>query len=86
MPSGDVAMTVLLFAAARQAVGSDCLSIQVPAPVTASTALNAIATTCPELRPLLSSCRLVVNHQYVDASTPIPADAELALIPPVSGG
>ncbi len=78
--------TVRLFAGARQAVGRDELQIAVAPQATAAEILAAIGQAAPELAGLLPACRLVADQAYVDAQQSIAAGAELALIPPVSGG
>jgi molybdopterin synthase catalytic subunit/molybdopterin synthase sulfur carrier subunit len=45
-----------------------------------------LATACPELASLLPHVLIAVNAQYAGDDTVIPAGAELACIPPVSGG
>jgi len=40
----------------------------------------------PRLSPLRDSCRISVNHAYANSSERIPANAEVAVLPPVSGG
>lgn len=77
---------VLLFAAAAQLASSDALAVQVPPPVTAGAVIAAIAEQAPELSDLLPACRLAVDQVFVTADFPISQGAELALIPPVSGG
>jgi molybdopterin converting factor subunit 1 len=77
---------VLLFAGARAAVGRSSLTIELPDRATAGDALARIGDAAPELSRLLASCRLAVNQEFVDASAIVPLRAELALIPPVSGG
>ena len=84
--SATARRTVLLFAAAREAVGADCLELTLPDQATARTALSAIAAAAPQLSGLLPACRLAVDRQFVGDDFLLPADAELALIPPVSGG
>ena len=47
---------------------------------------QALARDFPELQPLLPSCRFAVDREYVGPGTRVPPGAEVALIPPVSGG
>lgn len=77
---------VLLFAAAAELAACDALAVEVPAPVTAEAVLDAIAEQVPALSQLLPACRLAVDQVFVTSDFPIRSDAELALIPPVSGG
>jgi molybdopterin converting factor small subunit len=48
--------------------------------------MNALATQFPVLQALLPSCRIAVDCEYVGTETRIAPGAEVALIPPVSGG
>lgn len=77
---------VLLFAAARDLAESDALAVDVTPPVTAGAVLDALARQCPNLALLLPACRLAVDQAFVTANAAILPGAELALIPPVSGG
>jgi molybdopterin converting factor small subunit len=54
--------------------------------VLVSCIMQALTQQCPELKPLLPSCRIAVDCEYVGPDTSVPAGAEIALIPPVSGG
>ena len=47
---------------------------------------QALAQECPELKMLLPSCRFAVDCEYVGSDACVPPGAEVALIPPVSGG
>ena len=78
--------TVRLFAGARQAVGQDSLCVAVPVDATAEQILAAIGAAAPELAGLLPACRLVADEAYLEPRQTVAPDAELALIPPVSGG
>ena len=54
--------------------------------VTVSCVLRALGQQCPELQPLLPSCRIAVDCEYVGPGASVSSRAEVALIPPVSGG
>ena len=54
--------------------------------VLASSIRQALMQQCPELQPLLPSCRIAVDCQYVGPDARVRPGAEVALIPPVSGG
>ena len=47
---------------------------------------QALTQQFPELKPLLPSCRIAVDCEYVGPDASVPSGAEVALIPPVSGG
>ncbi len=81
-----VVWSVLLFAGARALAETDQLEVALTEGATAGEILAAIGETTPALGGLLPSCRLAVDRRYAAASEVVPSDAELALIPPVSGG
>lgn len=77
---------IQLFAAVRDAAGSEIVTVSLPPGSSAQTTLDAVATAVPDAAELIAVCRLAVNCQYVAAGSCVPDDAELAVIPPVSGG
>lgn len=86
---------VQLFAAAAAAAQQNLLRVELPNPdssgspdtaLTAKELLAQLAACCPPLAPLLGSCRLAVNGRYVGDDAMLDPAAEIALIPPVSGG
>jgi molybdopterin synthase catalytic subunit/molybdopterin converting factor small subunit len=72
---------IRLFASLRERAGSSELTLELGEGALVRDALN-------ELRWLIGDVRavLAVNREYASESTPLHADDELALIPPVSGG
>lgn len=40
----------------------------------------------PEAADAIGHCRIAINHEFANENDPIPEHAELAVIPPVSGG
>ena len=79
-------VTVLLFAAARVRAGSPSLRVELGRPGTVGALKRALGDQCPALLGLLAVARVAVDAAYADDGDEIPAGAELALIPPVSGG
>jgi len=77
---------VLLFAAARDAAGSESIRVDVDDDARAGDVIEAIGLQLPELAGLLPSCRLALDCCYVSGDAAVSADSEIALIPPVSGG
>ncbi len=75
-----------LFAAARDRVGRTMLGLELPDPATVADLRRALTDAEPALAPLLPSIRFAVDSEYADDATPIRPGAELAAIPPVSGG
>ena len=83
--SAPFRVELLVFAGLRQRLGRPSLALELPAGCTVAQLRAQLERTHPELGAL-THCRLAVDHEFVDDATIIPAGAELALIPPVSGG
>jgi sulfur-carrier protein len=81
-----VKIQVKLFAAAREAVGAPTVCVELPEAATVSDLRAAIAVQWPVLDSTVRHWLLAINNQYANETTVIPADAEIACIPPVSGG
>ncbi|MCC9658148.1 MoaD/ThiS family protein [Rhodopirellula halodulae] len=80
-------LEVLLFAGACEAAGGvDRVTIDSTDEVTAGELLQHIAEQHPALAGLTQRSRLAVNQKYVGHDEPVDSAAEIALIPPVSGG
>ena len=79
--------TILLFALAREKAGASTLAVDLPPDPTILDLKAALAGACPALAPLLPTLRIAVDSEYaLDDHQAIPPGAELAAIPPVSGG
>jgi len=77
---------VRLFAIARQLGGGDTIDLELPAGATIAGLREELAARVPALAALASHLLFAVNQEYAPDTMPIPADAEVACIPPVSGG
>ena len=77
---------VRLFAVARESAGCDTLCLQFSDRPSAADVMVALERELPQISGLIPSCRLAVNCEYVGPQMMISDDAEVALIPPVSGG
>jgi molybdopterin synthase catalytic subunit/molybdopterin synthase sulfur carrier subunit len=89
MTTAKLKIRVLLFAAAAEIARTDQLQFSLEHPtsdLSGQQLFAAIASECPELAELLPSCRLAVDGKFVALTDELSAHAELALIPPVSGG
>lgn len=75
-----------LFAVARQLVGSGSVAVQLPEGGTVADLRRALAVQCPELADIVRHVNFAVNAGYASDATPIGENAEVACIPPVSGG
>ena len=80
------AVTVLLFAAAREAAGRGRLEIPYREGLTAAEVWESLERATPALAPLAASISVAVNHRFVPRETILVAGDELAFLPPVSGG
>lgn len=72
-------LTVRLFAGLRERAGADSVTVELPDGATAGDLLAAM-----DLAP--RACIVAVDREYVPAEHVLDAGAEVALIPPVSGG
>ncbi len=84
--TGAPAVTVLLFAAARDAAGRGRLEIPHREGLTAAEVWESLESATPALAPLGASISVAVNHRFVPRDTRLAAGDELAFLPPVSGG
>ncbi len=75
-----------LFAVARQLAGCDTISIELPAGATIAALRAVLAEQSPALGPILPRVMFAVNADYAADETVICDGAEVACIPPVSGG
>lgn len=77
---------VLLFARARDLAGAGSLTLDLPEGATVAELRRRLAEDNPALASLLQRSALAVNGEFADADRTLPAGAEIALLPPVSGG
>lgn len=79
-------VTVLYFAAARERAGTARETVEVPEGLTAAGLIEELSRRHPELGKLAPHLRVAVNEEFCAPDDPIPPGAQVALIPPVSGG
>jgi molybdopterin converting factor small subunit len=79
-------LTVRLFAAAKERAGGATIDIDLTLPATVADLRRAIALQHPSLAPLAHGVTIAVDSEYASDATRIGAGAQVALIPPVSGG
>ena len=77
---------VLFFAMARERAGTSARALELPAGSRVSDALDALVLAHPALAPMRAHLALAVNGDLARAGDALPDGAELALLPPVSGG
>lgn len=78
-------VTVLYFAAARERTGTASERVEVEVG-TVKELLAELGRRHPALVSVLPHLRIAVNQEFVGTDSPLPPSAEVALIPPVSGG
>jgi len=79
-------VTIRLFARARDLAGADFVVVDLPDGATVTDVRNALAHRVPALEALLPRCAVAVKEEFAEDHVSVPCDAEVALLPPVSGG
>jgi molybdopterin converting factor subunit 1 len=79
-------LTIRLFARARDLAGADSISVDLPAASTVRDLKSRLAADRPALAGMLECSALAVDNELADDSLLLQAGAEIALLPPVSGG
>lgn len=77
---------VRLFAITRQLAGCPSLTLDLPEGASVGDLRRELASSRPELAALAPHVMIAVASEFVRDDAPIPPGAEIALIPPVSGG
>jgi len=77
---------VRLFARAKDLAGAEAVVVTLPPGATVSDLRRQLAAHHPALAGLLPRCAVAVNGEFADDPLTLPANAETALLPPVSGG
>lgn len=77
---------VEMFAAAREAVGSNFVEIELPDGSTSGDLRRVLAAQFPTLAAMIPYVSFAVDLAYVDDRTVLRRGDRLAAIPPVSGG
>lgn len=83
--SGDIEITVRLFASLRDAAGSGRIALRLPA----ATPVGAVWSHLPEpvrALGLPEGLRYALNHEWSVPGVPLRDGDEVALVLPVSGG
>jgi molybdopterin converting factor subunit 1 len=79
-------MQVRLFARARDLAGTDIIDVELPVGATVRDLRSRLAEQCPRLGGLLQRCAVAVDNEFAEDELTLPLRAEIALLPPVSGG
>jgi molybdenum cofactor cytidylyltransferase len=79
-------LTIRLFAGAKERAGRAEIEIDIQLPATVADLRLVLALQHPELAPLAPSVSIALDSEYATDATLILPGAQVALIPPVSGG
>jgi len=79
-------LTVHLFARAKDLAGRDAVTVTLPEGATVADLRRALAEQHPRLAGLLAAAALAIDNDFADENLSVPFNAEVALLPPVSGG
>lgn len=79
-------VTVLLFAAAREAAATGTTTLDLADGATVGDALARLVADRPALARVVPSCRAAVDEEFAPRSAQLRDGATLAVLPPVSGG
>lgn len=77
---------IRLFAVAQQLADRRELTVELPDGATVADLRSALGAQVPALAALLPRMLFAVDAEYANDDCPLRADAEVACIPPVSGG
>jgi len=77
---------VRLFARAKDIAGADRIAVTLPEGSTVGDLRRHLAHLRPALSGLLERSAFAVDNEFAEDTVRLPAEAELALLPPVSGG
>jgi molybdopterin synthase sulfur carrier subunit len=77
---------VQMFAVARQLSGREAVELNLPDAATLADLRAALAVEVPPLKHLMPHLMFAINTEYASDEAIIPGGADIACIPPVSGG
>ena len=77
---------VRLFARAKDLAGAESVHVELPHGATVAELRRRLAAGWPALAGLLGRCAIAVNDEFAEDSLALPMSAEVAVLPPVSGG
>ncbi len=79
-------VNVVVFARARELIGSDQLQLDLPPQSTIHQFKQQLLQQFPALNELLPHCAFAINREYATDDQVLEDGCEVGLIPPVSGG
>jgi molybdopterin synthase catalytic subunit len=81
-----VKVNVRLFAGLREAVGAREVTIEIPEDASVAELKARLGSAYPAVQPMLERAVCAIDDEYVATDERVREGAEVALIPPVSGG
>ena len=82
----QITIQVLFFGGAKDIAGTNLIELSLESPATLANAAEALFIRFPGLKGYGRSLLFAVNQAYARRDTPVHANDELAVFPPVSGG
>ena len=79
-------INVKLFAAARELAGGESIMVELPTGATVTALRQALMERLPGARELLARSMFAIDCDYAADDKGLEPSAEIACIPPVSGG
>lgn len=77
---------LLFFATIRDRAGAKSMELEIPENLTVQGLKDKLAQEYPNLKESMKSVLVTIEREYAFDDAVIPANAELAMFPPVSGG
>jgi len=77
---------LLFFATIRDRAGTRSLELDIPPDMTIQGLKDKLASDIPNLKDSMKSVLITINREYAFDEAIVPADAEIGMFPPVSGG
>ena len=77
---------LLFFATIRDRAGTKSLELDIPINMTIQGLKDKLASDIPTLKDSMKSVLVTINREYAFDEAIVPADAEIGMFPPVSGG
>ena len=77
---------LLFFATIRDRAGMKSMELDIPVDMTILQLKEKLGMDYPNLKESMKSVLITINREYAFDEAVVPANAEIALFPPVSGG
>jgi molybdopterin converting factor subunit 1 len=77
---------LLFFATIRDRAGTKTLELDIPVDMTIQGLKEKLASDIPNLKDSMKSVLITINREYAFDEAIVPANAEIGMFPPVSGG